>query len=180
MQGKLMSRYFSVVVLIVFGCVLNGTAQEKPRHMPVIDCVVEYTNDYADTYTPPDISDTITLDLNAIDKISLQFEMPDGPRLRNEVLGMGQDANSPAVLSRFRRRFMGGRRFRVESVDKPNLLDWMKLVSSEPDWERVTIYISRLAATVEQPHQHYDITIITEGSLLGYVGVLVLKGTARD
>jgi len=152
-----MSRYFPVVVLVVFACVLHGTAQEEPVHMPVIDCVVEYTHGSLN-YTPKS-SDTISLDLNAIDKISLDFES-----------------------KRSGRSHIPHGRFRVLGVDEslvyPHLHSLnMNLVSSGPD-RKVTIYIDGISYAAGRPPDHFQITIITETSRS--IGVVILTGTARD
>jgi hypothetical protein len=148
-QGELISRYFLVVVLAVFGCLVKGAAQEKPLPMPVIDCVVEYSHGWFDSYGAVTSGDTITLDLNAINKISLHFKSKNpGPSY------MWQPGP-----------------FRLEGDAKP---EWtvLKLISSAPEgW--VTINIRRSATT-----QQYDIIIILEEG--GDVGLVVMKGTARD
>jgi hypothetical protein len=128
-----MSRYFLVVVLAVFGCVVKGTAQEKPLPMPVIDCVVEYSHGWFDSYGSVTSGDKISLDLNAVDKIGLHFKSENpGPSY------MWQPGP-----------------FRVEGETKP---EWavLKLISSGSDG-RVTINIRRSATT-----QQYDIIIILE------------------
>jgi len=153
-----MSRYFPVVVLVVFACVLHGTAQEEPVHMPVIDCVVEYTHGSLN-YTPKS-SDTISLDLNAIDKISLNFKsaQPDG---------FGRILHGLFRIERVRN---------WEDYHRFRHLD-MKLISSI-SVEQVTVYVSGSAHAIGQPPHDYDITIVTDAA--GFVGVVVLKGTARD
>jgi hypothetical protein len=153
-----MSQYFRAVVLVVFTCALNATAQEKPAPMPVIDCVVAYTHGSLN-YTPKS-SDTISLDLNAIDKISLNFKssQPDGfGRILHGIFRIERVRNS-------------------EDYNRFRHLD-MKLISSI-SVEQVTIYVSGSAHAIGQPPHDYDITIVTDTA--GFVGVIVLKGTARD
>jgi hypothetical protein len=146
-----MSRYFLVVVLVVFGCVLNGTAQEKPVHMPVIDCVVEFGHGSFDSYGSVGTGDTITLDLNAVDKITLYFKSKNpGPSYMTQ----------PGP-------------FRVEGDAKPDA-DAIKLVSSEGG-RRVTIYIWRNWRVY--PSRQYGIVIVNESV---DVGLVAMKGTARD
>jgi len=165
-----MSRYF-LVVLVVFGCVLHGIAQEKSVPMPVIDCVVEYAHGDFSYYTDNAVSrsDTLSLDLNAVDKISLDFK-----------------SNNPVPS------YIPHGTFRVESVSRPDDPDyvekpdpffWMKLVAPE-SFPRVTIYLRRLLPIVKYPQREYELTIttetLTEGGR-GFVdGILVLKGTARN
>lgn len=171
-----MSRYVLAVVLVIVGCVLHGAAQEKPEepvHLPVIDCVVEYAHGDFSYYTDNSVSvsDTISLDLNAVDKIRLDFKTTKPVR-----------SYIPAGV------------FRVESVspppdgpyyvEKPDPIYWMKLVTggSSP---RVTIYIRRLTPISKHLIRDYDITIIAETTKDtgedGFVdGILVLKGTARE
>jgi hypothetical protein len=160
-----MSRYF-LVVLVVFGCILHGTAQEKPQkpekpvRMPVIDCVVEYAHGDFGSHVPLSSGDRLTLNLNALDKIS--FDLPQGgPFL----------VKSTRLDPFFQKR------------------DWflMKLVSSGPD-PRVTIYFKRGSRDCEpavehmiclQPTNDYEITVITE-TAGHFLGIAVLNGTATD
>jgi hypothetical protein len=156
-----MSRYFLVIVLVAFGWVVNGAAQAKPTDMPVVDCVVEYTHgDLGRGYDrPPQISDTISLDLNAVDKISLDFESK-------------QSGSSHIPHGRF--RVLGV----INSlVDRDAYSVRMNLVSFGPD-RKVTIYINSSAYPAGQRPEYFTITMITETSRS--IGVVVLKGTPRD
>jgi hypothetical protein len=174
-----MSRYSLAVVLVVFGWVLNGPAEERPEQpkkpvrMPVIDCVVEYAHGNFGSHGSVSSEDTITLDLNAIDKIRLNF--------RSEKSDRSYVPHKP---------------FRVQYAGDPYLPLYfdMRLVSSGTH-PRVTINISGLngawlkTACDEQPHSpalpcgaptnRYEITILseTEGD---FPGIAILNGTATE
>jgi hypothetical protein len=154
-----MSRHFLVVVLVVLGCVLNGPAQQAPAPMPVIDCVIEYSHGGFDSYGTPRSGDTITLDLNAIDKITLDFKSAQ------------HDRSYIPHRAPFRVQY-------VSKADDPTHF-YMKLVS-EPKadpyaYQWLRIYIRR-DDVGDLQRAEYDIMILDrEGS-----SVAVLKGTARD
>jgi hypothetical protein len=157
-KENFMSRYFLVVVLVVFGCALKGTAQKQPAPMPVIDCVVEHSQGTFFSYGSVSSGDTITLDLNAIDKIRLDFK---------------SERPGPSYIPH-------REPFRVQYVSNPDepLHFYMKLVSEPRDdpYEQLRIYIRRTDLG-DLEHAEYDVMII---ELDGVGGVAVLKGTARD
>jgi hypothetical protein len=158
-----MNRYFLVLVLTVFGYVLNGTAQEKPDkpvRMPVIDSVVEYAHGDFGRSGSVSAGATLTLNLNTLDKISL--DLPQGGPFRVKSTRLSPFSQKP---------------------------DWflMELVSSGPD-PRVTIYVKRGSRACEPPEEHviceqltndYEITVITE-TAGHFPGIAVLNGTATD
>jgi hypothetical protein len=148
------SRYFLVVVLVVFGWVSNGAAQQKPDkpvRMPVIDSVVECAHGDFGSHGSVSAGATMTLNLNALDKISLDLQQ-GGPFRLSTTLGFLKLVSSgpdPRVTIYVRRFFTA---------------------CAQPQPEGIYC---------ELPTNDYEITIVTETEG-HFPGFALLRGTATD